>query len=89
LVCKKVAILGIGSEPYMHKRKDCLRDLGARFVKAGDGCPRFNISSRCVNAISELREYNIEVKERDHAVDAIRYGIALKSSATLNGFRLG
>jgi hypothetical protein len=67
-------ILGFAAEPYMHKREDGLRDLGARFAKAGDGHPRFNISSRCVNAISELLEYNIEVKERDHTVDGIRYG---------------
>jgi hypothetical protein len=32
-----------------------------------------------VNAISELLDYKIEIKERDHAVDAIRYGIPLSS----------
>ena len=82
-------ILGFAAEPYSHKREDGLRDLGARFAKTGDGRPRFYISSRCVNAISELLEYNIEVKERDHAVDGIRYGIALKSTAPLRAFRLG
>jgi hypothetical protein len=82
-------ISGFAAEPYMHKREDGLRDLGARFVKAGDWRPRFYISSRCVNAISELLEYNIEVKERDHAVDGIRYGIALKSTAPLAAFRFG
>lgn len=82
-------ISGFAAEPYSHKREDGLRDLGARFVKAGDGRPRFYISSRCVNAISELLEYNVEVKERDHAVDGIRYGIPLRSTAPLGAFRIG
>jgi hypothetical protein len=73
----------------MHKREDGLRDLGSRFVKAGDGRPRFFISSRCVNAISELLEYKVEVKERDHTVDGIRYGIPLFVHAPLGAFRLG
>jgi hypothetical protein len=82
-------MLGFAAEPYMHKREDGLWDLGARFVKVGDGRPRFYISSRCVNAISELLEYNIEVKERDHAIDGIRCGIPLKSTAPLGAFRFG
>jgi len=82
-------ILGFAADHYTHNREDGLRDLGARFVKAGDGRPRFYISGRCVNAISELLEYNVEVKERDHTVDGIRYGIPLKSSAQLGAFRLG
>ena len=53
------------------------------------GCPRFYISSRCVNAISELLEYNVDVKERDHTVDGIRYGIPLKTEAPLAAFRFG
>ena len=39
--------------------------------------------------ISELLEYNVEVKERDHAVDGILCGIALKSTAPLIAFRFG
>jgi hypothetical protein len=58
-------------------------------MKAGDDRPRIHISSHCVNAISELLEYNVEVKERDHAVDGIRYGIALNYTAPLNAFRFG
>jgi hypothetical protein len=42
-----------------------------------------------VKAISELLEYNVEVKERDNAVDAIHYGVALKSTAPLSAFSLG
>jgi hypothetical protein len=52
------------------------------------GVPRFYISSRCVNAISEFLEYDVEVKERDHAVDGIRYEIPFKSALPpLNAFR--
>ena len=82
-------ILGFAAEPYSHKRDDALRDLGARFARAGDGRARFYISSRCVNAISELLEYDLEVKERDHAVDVISHRIALKSTAPLIAFRFG
>lgn len=82
-------ISGFAAEPYMHKREDGLRDLGARFMKASDGRPRFYISSRCVNAINELLEYNVEVKESDHTVDGIRYGLPLKSTAPLGAFRFG
>ena len=63
---------------YPHKREDGIRELGARFNKAGDGRARIYVSGRCVNLISELLEYNVEVKERDHAVDALRYAIELK-----------
>jgi hypothetical protein len=82
-------ILGFAAKPYGAKHKDDLQDLGARFVKAGDGRPRFYISSQCVNAISELLEYSIEVKGRDHTIDGIRYGIPLKSTAPLSAFRFG
>jgi hypothetical protein len=68
----------------------CVHNISLRsFVKAGDERVRFYISSRCINAISELLEYNIEVKERDHTADGIRYGIPLKSTAPLGAFRFG
>ena len=60
-------IRGFDSQPYGFKREDGLRELGARFLKAGDGKPRIFISSHCINLISELLEYKIEIKERDHA----------------------
>jgi len=47
------------------------------------------VSSRCINLISELLEYKVDVKERDHAVDAVRYGLPLKSTAPLRAFRFG
>ncbi len=85
----EVGIKGFDAWPYEHKREDGLRDLGARFMVAGDGKPRIFISSHCINLISELLEYKIEVKERDHAVDAVRYGLPLKSAAPLQAFRFG
>ena len=38
-------IRGFDASPYEFKREDGLRDLGARFMKAGDGRPRIFISS--------------------------------------------
>jgi phage terminase large subunit len=60
---------------YEGKREDGIRELGARFLKAGDGSPRLFISKKCVNLISELLEYREDVKENDHAVDALRYSL--------------
>jgi len=71
------------------KREDGIRELGSRFLKAGDGKPRVFVSAKCVNLISELMEYNIDVKERDHAVDALRYSLILKSLAPLDAFKFG
>jgi hypothetical protein len=80
---------GLNASPYGHKREEGLRELGARFQKAGDGRPRIYISSRCVNLISELLEYRVDVKERDHACDALRYSLKLGSAAPLRAFRFG
>ena len=55
--------MGFAAKPYGAKREAGLRDLGARFVKAGDGRPRFYVSRRCVNAISELLEYNADTNK--------------------------
>jgi len=52
---------------YSHRREDGIRELGARFPKTGDSLPRMFIARRCVNLISELLEYQEEVKEKDHA----------------------
>jgi hypothetical protein len=54
-----MGILGFAAEAYAAKREDGIRELGSRFAKAGDNKPRFYISHRCANAISELLEYNI------------------------------
>lgn len=62
--------------PYEVKREDGIRQLGDRFQRAGDGRPRIFIRSNCVNLISELQSYSAEIKENDHAVDALRYAVA-------------
>jgi hypothetical protein len=74
---------------YKFKRADGLRELGTRFLKAGDGQPRIFISSKCVNLISEVMEYKENVKERDHAVDALRYSLVLEQTSDLEAYRFG
>jgi hypothetical protein len=75
----KMQKAGLPAQAYLHKREDGIRELGARFNRAGDGYPRIYVSSHCVNLISELLEYNTEVKEHDHAVDALRYSLKLEN----------
>ena len=67
----KLCRAGLNAKPYSFKREDGLRELGSRFSVSGDGQPRQFISRRCVNFISELLEYREDVKQRDHAVDAL------------------
>jgi hypothetical protein len=45
---------------------------------ASDGKPRQFIGNRCANLISELLEYREDVKENDHATDALRYSLPLE-----------
>ncbi len=85
----KMQKASLPAQAYPHKREDGIRELGARFPKAGDGLPRLFISSRCINLISELLEYKVDVKERDHAVDALRYALKLQVTAPLNAFKFG
>jgi hypothetical protein len=51
--------------------------------------PRIFFSPRCISLISELLEYKVDVKERDHAVDALRYALKLQVTAPLGAFRFG
>lgn len=67
----------LNASGYHAKREDGLREFGGRFAKTGDGQPRIFISKRCVNLTSELLEYREDVKENDHAVDAVRYALKL------------
>jgi hypothetical protein len=67
----------INASGYKGKREDGIRELGGRFPKAGDGKPRIFVSEKCVNLVSELLEYKEEVKENDHAIDALRYSLRL------------
>ena len=57
--------------------------------KAGDGVLRIFISPHWINLISELLEYKVDVKERDHAVDALRYALKLQVAAPLRAFKFG
>lgn len=57
--------------------------------KAVDELPRLFISPRCISLISELLEYKLDVKERDHAVDALRYVLKLQVAAPLRAFKFG
>jgi hypothetical protein len=73
----KLCRAGLNARAYTFKREDGLRELGSRFSVAGDGLPRQFVAKRCVNLISELLEYREDVKERDHAVDALRYSLPI------------
>jgi hypothetical protein len=82
-------LLPVRASAYPFKREDGIRELGSLFPKATNGQPRISISKRCINLINELLEYNVEVKERDHAVDALRYALKLQNTAPLHAFRFG
>lgn len=58
------------------KRDDGIRELGSRFSFQEDGKARLYIHEDCVNLISELQVYDENVKQFDHAVDAVRYALA-------------
>jgi hypothetical protein len=64
-------VAGSDAKPYTFKREDGLLELGSRLTPASDGKPRRFVSKRCVNRISELLEYREDVKENDHASDAL------------------
>lgn len=74
----KLCRAGLDAKPYTFKRDDGLRELGSRLTPASDGQPRQFVSKRCVNLISELLEYREDVKENDHATDALRYSLPLE-----------
>lgn len=61
--------------PYKGKREDGIRELGSRLRIQGDEKYRLYVHRKCVNLISELQTYDPEKKTRDHAVDALRYGV--------------
>ena len=63
-------------------REDGIRELGSRLNASGDGLCRLYIHRRCVNLISEIQIYDAEKKENDHAVDALRYGVASQSPSS-------
>lgn len=73
---ESMKLKGVNARPCLVKRDDGIRELGGRFPLQGDGRPRIYIKRDCVNTISELQTYNAEKKERDHAIDAIRYVVS-------------
>ena len=66
---------GLNAVADESKRDDGIRELGGRFMVQGDGKPRIFIASKCVNLIHEVMVYNSEIKENDHAIDALRYAL--------------
>lgn len=68
---------GLKAQSYTGKRDESIREVGGRLEKAGDGKPRLFIHRRCVNLISEMQVFDADKKENDHAVDALRYAVAV------------
>lgn len=66
---------GLNARANKSKRDDGIREVGGRLKDAGDGRHRLYVSPDCVNLIEELQIYNADKKERDHAVDALRYAV--------------
>jgi hypothetical protein len=80
---------GVEARPYPHNRNEGIRELGGRFIVAGDGRPRIYINSKCINLIGELMEYSEKTKSNDHAVDALRYSIPLKKDPPTDAWVFG
>lgn len=76
-------VAGIDARGNKSKRDDGIAETGGRFKDAGDGRARLYISPECVNLIEELQLYEANRKERDHAVDALRY--AVMGAKTVSG----
>lgn len=69
----KLCHSGVQAVGNKSKRDEGIREIGSRLRNAGDSRPRLFISPSCVNLISELQTFREDRKERDHAVDALRY----------------
>ncbi len=76
---EKLRRAGLRAQGNKSKRDDGIRDIGSRLQLQG-GRYRLYVHRRCVNLISELQTYNPEKKERDHAVDALRYALSTEAS---------
>lgn len=72
---------GIQAEPYKGRVLDGIKAVQDRLIVQGDGLPRLTVDPSCVNTINEFESYvwkpekDEPVKENDHALDALRYGI--------------
>ena len=67
---------GLPAKADESKRDEGIAALAARFPLQGDMKPRIFIVEHCVSLIDELQAYDENVKENDHAVDALRYAIS-------------
>jgi hypothetical protein len=85
---EKMTRAGLNAEGNRLRREDGVRDMGSRIRDTGDGRYRLYVHSRCVNLISELQTYDPKLKERDHAVDALRYGLSTVSTGPVDAFTL-
>jgi hypothetical protein len=74
---EKFRMNGLKARAWSGKREDGIREMGSRLERAGDGRPRLFVHRRCVYLISELQTYDPDVRENDHAVDALRMGLAM------------
>jgi phage terminase large subunit-like protein len=75
---EKMRRAGLRAEGAKSKREDGIREIGSRLQLAGDRY-RLYVHRRCVNLISELQSYDPTKKERDHLVDALRYGLSART----------
>jgi phage terminase large subunit-like protein len=76
---EKLRRAGLSASGNKSKREDGIRDIGSRLQLHGSRY-RLYVHRRCVNLISELQTYDPSKKERDHAVDALRYALSMEVS---------
>ncbi len=72
---RRAGIQAKGQESTV-KVEDGIKEIGSRLTKAGDNRPRLFFSPECVNTIEEIQLYDASLpkgKQRDHAMDALRY----------------
>ena len=73
---------GLRAKANKMGREDGIREVGSRFLKAGDERPRLFIYRDCVNLMNELIRYAETKEQVDHAVDALRYALVNLEDAT-------
>jgi len=77
---------GLAANPANNAVMDGIQLVKAALAVQGDGLPRLTVSPHCANLIAEFESYcwresksglrDEPVKENDHALDALRYGLA-------------
>lgn len=72
---------GLKAEPHKGRVLDGIAKVQERLAIQGDGLPRLTVDPSCVNTINEFESYvwkperDEPVKDNDHALDALRYGV--------------